>query len=180
MGRRRYGLFIPEHTRLPILLEAAELRRLPGALSERMGQLLTVLGVDGRAIAVERAAMAEVVFAPTRSRSLLGSLNDFGFMARARLNSRRPESLLEMSLDLAEVPLGPLKFGNPGDAARELLGRQASTTDPAARVELAVVANRGRTALCRPLDGGEWTSIRPPRFWELVPGEIVVFNPVSE
>jgi len=180
VGRRRYGLFISEHTRLPVLLEAAELRRLPGALSGRMGQILTVLDVDGRAIAVERAAMAEVVFAPTRSRSLLGSLNDFGFMARARLISRRPESLLDMSLDLAEVPVGPLKFGNPGDSARQLLGRKAPSTDPAAPVEMAVVANRARTALCRPLDGGEWTSIRAPRFWELVPGEIVVVNPTSE
>ena len=180
VGRRRYGLLISEHTRLPILLEAAELKRLPVALSERMGQVLTVLGVDGRAIAVERAAMAEVVFAPTRSRSLLGSLNDFGFMARAGLISRRPESLLQMSLDLAEVPVGPLKFRNPGDAARELLGRQASGTGPAARVEMAVVADRGRTALCRRLDGGGWISFRPPRFWELVPGEIVVVNPASE
>jgi tetratricopeptide (TPR) repeat protein len=180
VGRRRYGLFISEHTRLPILLDAAELRHLPDALSERMGQVLTVLGVYKRAIDAERAAMAEVAFAPTRSRSLLGSLNDFGFMARAGLISRRPESLLEMSLDLAEVPVGPLKFQNPGDAARELLGRQAPSTDPAARVELAVVADRGRTALCRRLDGGGWTSIRAPRFWDLAPGEFVVVNPTSE
>lgn len=180
VGRRKYGLFISEQTRLPILLEAAELRRLPGALAERMGQVLAALGVDRRAIAAERAAMAEVAFAPTRSRSLLGSLNDFGFMARVGLVSRRPKSLLEMSLDLAEVPVGPLKFRHSGDAARELLGRQAPCTDPAARVELAVLAGRGRTALCRRLDGGEWTSFRPPRFRDLVPGEIVVVNPASE
>jgi len=179
VGRRRYGLFIPEHTRLPIVLEAAELKRVSTTLPERLGQVLSILGVDPRAIAEERAAMTEVVFAPTRSRSLLGSLNDFVFMARAGLMGSRVVSLLDLSLDLAEVPVGPLKFARPCDVTVELLGRQAAG-DTAARVELVIVASRGRTALCRRLDGGGWAALRAPRFWGLVPGEIVVVHPASE
>jgi hypothetical protein len=165
-GRRRYGLFISERTRLPIVLEAAELRRLSAALPERLGQVLAI-------------AMAEVVAAPTRSRSLLGSLNDFVFMARARLISTWPVSPLDLSLDLAEVPVGPMTFARPCDATLEPLGRQAAG-DRAARIELVVTAIRGRTTLCRRLDGGGWTSLRAPRFWGLVPGEIVVVHPARE
>lgn len=179
VGRRTYGLFIPEHTRLPIVLDSAELRRVRAALSERLEKVLAILGVDDRAITGERAAMSEVAFGPTRSRSLLGSINDFVFAARARLISSRPVSLLELSLDLAEVPLGPLKFQNPGDACLELLGRQAAS-GAAAPVELAVVTNRGRTWLCRRLDGEELVSLRADRFWGLVPGEIVVVHPLRE
>jgi hypothetical protein len=179
VGRRRYALFIPERTRLPIVLDAAELKRVSATLSERLGQVLATLGVDARAIAEERAAMTEVVFAPTRSRSLLGSLNDFVSMARVWMSRRHPIPLLELSLDLAEVPVGPLKFARPCDETLELLGRQAAG-DRAARIELVVTANRGRTALCRRLDGGGWASLRAPRFWGLVPGEIVVVHPASE
>jgi hypothetical protein len=178
-GRRRYGLFISERTRLPIVLEAAELRRLSAAWPERLRQVLAILGVDPRAIAEERAAMAEVVAAPTRSRSLLGSLNDFVFMARARLISTWPVSPLDLSLDLAEVPVGPMTFARPCDATLEPLGRRAAG-DRAARIELVVTAIRGRTTLCRRLDGGGWTSLRAPRFWGLVPGEIVVVHPARE
>jgi hypothetical protein len=95
------------------------------------------------------------------------------------MSRRQPIPLLELSLDLAEVPVGPLKFARPCDVTVELLGREAAG-DPAARIELVVTANRGRTALCRRLDGGGWASLRAPRFWGLVPGEIVVVHPASE
>jgi hypothetical protein len=71
-------------------------------------------------IDAERAAMAEVRLAPTANRSAVGVLNEFTFLAdihRAdtdRADVRRSgvranaDGLLELSLQLAATPLGPL------------------------------------------------------------------------
>lgn len=179
VGRRRYALFMAEHTRLPILLEGADLRRLPDSLRERQRAVLTALGVEPSAIAAENAAMGDAVFAPTRSRSLLGSLNDFVSMARGWLGGGHPGCVLDVSLDLAETPVGPLGFASPATAVRDRLGRQPVAGDGAA-VELVVTSVRGRTARCRRLGDGETVLYRAERFWEHVPGEIMTVRPWSE
>lgn len=179
VGSRRYGLFTAERTRLPIVLSATELRRVAAALPERLAEVLVILGVDAAAIAGEQAAMGEAILAATRSRSLLGSLNDFGFMARAGLVRSGPLSPLDMSLDLAEIPLGPLQMRNAGEATLGLLGPRADLAS-AESLELAVIRCGLRTALCRRLPGGSPVTLRTSRFWGLVPGEVVVVRPTRE
>jgi hypothetical protein len=179
VGSRRYGLFIAERTRLPIVLDATELRRVAAALPKRLAEVLAILGVDAAATAEEQAAMGEAMFAATRSRSLLGSLNDFAFMTRAGLVRSGPLSPLDLSLDLAETPLGPLQMRNAGDATVGLLGRRADLAS-AEPMELAVVRCGLRTAWCRRLAGGSLVTLRTGRFWDLVPGEVIVVRPTSE
>ena len=54
----------------------------------------------------ERAAMAEVLLAPTANRSVVGVLNEFTFLSD--VHRADPDGLLELSLRLAATPLGPL------------------------------------------------------------------------
>ena len=58
--------------------------------------------------------MSEIAFGRTRNRSLLGTLNDFAFMAQSG-NARRiePESPEELMQFLAQTPILPLDGASP-------------------------------------------------------------------
>lgn len=177
-GRRRLALFIPEHTRLPIVLEGAELKRLPGTLAERLDRVLAALGADERARAEERARMSRAVFAKTRSRSIVGSLNEAVSMARTLLARGPSMTLLELALDLSEVPLGPLKGRASSDVTADIMGRAAAGAE-AGSVDLVFLANSGMSMACRRLAG--WTPVwlRARRFWDAVPGETLGVSPLA-
>jgi hypothetical protein len=44
----------------------------------------------------------------TANRSVLGSINDFAYLAQARYTAKNSTDLLELSLRLAQTPCGPL------------------------------------------------------------------------
>jgi hypothetical protein len=123
--RRPVALLVNEPTLLPLLMPLAPARtllaRIPGAVAE----LLAAHRLPAAFIDAERAAMAEVRLAPTANRSVVGVLNEFTFLAdvhRAdihhadlrpadvdRADARSdPSGLLELSLQLAATPRGPL------------------------------------------------------------------------
>jgi hypothetical protein len=118
--RRPVALLVNEPTLLPLLMPLAPARtllaRIPGAVAE----LLAAHRLPAPFIDAERAAMAEARLAPTANRSVVGVLNEFTFLADVhRADLRRagvdradaradPSGLLELSLQLAATPLGPL------------------------------------------------------------------------
>jgi hypothetical protein len=55
--------------------------------------------------------MAEIAIGRTASKRVLGSMNDFAWMADGYLQSRT--SLLDISPRLAETPCGPLEMESP-------------------------------------------------------------------
>jgi hypothetical protein len=77
---------------------------------------LAIVGVTAENIADERARMSEIAFGRTRNRSLLGTLNDFAFMAQS-VDARRtePESPEELMRFLARTPILPLDGARPID-----------------------------------------------------------------
>jgi hypothetical protein len=83
IGARQHLLFISERSRLPVIVPLREAKRLstvfPGAVCDR----LAVVGVSAADLAEECAQMSGMVFARTRNRSLLGTMNDFAFMAQS-------------------------------------------------------------------------------------------------
>jgi hypothetical protein len=64
--------------------------------------------------------MADVTFGRTNSRTLLGTLNDFAFMARAHFITAREAALEDIARDLARTPILPLKGARPIDLTRKL------------------------------------------------------------
>ena len=178
VGTRRLALFVSEHTRLPIVLDGAEVRRLPGALAERLDRLLAALGVDERARAEECARMSDAMFAATRSRSLVGSLNEAVSMARTFLARSPALTPLELALDLAEVPIGPLQGARSGDATLHTLGRKAAEA-AASSLDLVFVSASGMSMACRRVAGGSPVRLRARRFWGFVPGEILSVRPAT-
>ncbi len=105
LGRRHVLLFISERSRLPVLLPARDADRLALAFPKAVSETLIGFGVPPAAVEQERASMSSISIGPTRSHSLLGSLNEFAFLARADFITRRDRTLDAVARELAEVPL---------------------------------------------------------------------------
>ena len=118
----RILLFISEVSRLPVLLPARDLTTLTSRFPSAVSELLQELGVEPTSIAQEREVMSEVVFGTTRSRSILGSLNDFAYHLKWALATEPQLSLCELALKLSEIPSGPLGYEQPREVACRLLG----------------------------------------------------------
>jgi hypothetical protein len=114
IGRRQHLLFISERSRLPVVLPIRECKRLAEVFPDAVCEVLGHVGVAATDIADERSRMSEISFGRTRNRSLLGTLNDFAFMAHSvdarRTESESPEELMRF---LAQTPILPLNGASP-------------------------------------------------------------------
>lgn len=102
------ALFVSETTLLPVLFPLAPsssaLKRFPVHLA----QVLRAHGVEESVIALECSDSTECRLAGTTSRSVVGSMNEFAFLAGAHRAQHAGLDLLEVSMKLSTVPCGPL------------------------------------------------------------------------
>ena len=126
IGRRQHLLFISERSRLPVVLPIREGKRLAEVFPDAVCYVLDLVGVAAADIADERSRMSEIAFGRTRNRSLLGTLNDFAFMARCG-NARQtePESPEELVRFLSQTPILPLDGASPIALTRAAFGPQS-------------------------------------------------------
>jgi hypothetical protein len=82
--------------------------------------VLERLDVPVDRINAEVAEMSEVRMSATRSRQVLGSMSDFDRMLDSYRTPGR--TLIDIALELAEAPCGPIAMQSPKDVAAELLG----------------------------------------------------------
>lgn len=119
LGHRQHLLFISERSRLPVVIPIRESKRLASVFPDAVCERLAILGVTAEDIADERVRMSEVAFGPTRNRSLLGTMNDFAFMAQIGSAQRpEPESPEELMRFLAQTPILPLDGASPIELTR--------------------------------------------------------------
>ena len=82
-------------------------------------QRLAIVGIAAQDIADERMRMSDTAFGRTRNRSLLGTLNDFAFMAQqGNANRAEPESPEELMRFLSQTPILPLSGASPIELTR--------------------------------------------------------------
>jgi hypothetical protein len=121
IGRRQHLLFISERSRLPVVIPIREVKRLGTLFPDAVCERLSIVGVAAGDIADERARMSEIAFGRTRNRSLLGTLNDFAFMAQSGDAQRpEPESPEELMRFLSQTPILPLEGASPIELTRAL------------------------------------------------------------
>ena len=127
IGQRQHLLFISEQSRLPVVLPITESKRLSTVFPDAVCERLAIVGVAAEDIADERARMSEIAFGQTRNRSLLGTLNDFAFMAQSG-DARRtePESPEELMRFLSQSPILPLDGASPIELTRAAFGPPAA------------------------------------------------------
>ena len=118
IGRCQHLLFISELSRLPVVIPIRELKRLGTVFPDAVCERLSIVGVAAADIADERMRMSWA-FGRTRNRSLLGTLNDFAFMAQSG-DARRtePESPEELMRFLSQTPILPLDGASPIELTR--------------------------------------------------------------
>jgi len=119
IGRRQRVLFISERSRLPVVIPIREAKRLEAVFPDAVCDVLAAVGIGAEDIADERSKMSEISFGRTNNRSLLGTLNDFAFMAQhGNANRDEPESPEELMRFLAQTPILPLKGASPIELTR--------------------------------------------------------------
>jgi Domain of unknown function (DUF6933) len=128
IGRRQHLLFIIERSRLPIVFPIREVKRLGNVFPDAVCERLATVGVAAVDIAEERSRMSDLSFGRTKNRSLLGTLNDFAFMAQS-VDARRaePESPEELMQFLSQTPILPLDGASPIELTRAAFGPQSAS-----------------------------------------------------
>ena len=128
IGRRQHLLFISERSRLPVVIPIHEAKRLGAVFPDAVCERLATVGVAARDIADQGMRMSELAFGRTRNRSLLGTLNDFAFMAQS-VDARRPESETpeELMQFLSQTPILPLDGASPIALTRAAFGPHSVT-----------------------------------------------------
>ena len=115
-----YLLLLSDRSRLPVLLSARELHSFPSRFLQTLADVLEGIGVPSHQIDRELKVMQPLYFGKTADRSVLGTLNDFGFLAKYWL-SPGDLSLYEVNLRLARAPCQPLQSKFPDKETRSLL-----------------------------------------------------------
>jgi hypothetical protein len=118
VGSQRFVLCASERTLLPVILPARKVS-FPGSFGGFLRPVLEHLDIPEVLIVAELAAAEEVAFGQTRSRQVLGVMNDFAFMAQHVLGERG-RSVWEATLLLARTPSKPLGYDHPDRVAKAL------------------------------------------------------------
>ena len=106
-------LCVSERTLLPVVVPARAPAELGARLADSLQLLLRHLGVSQLHIESEVEKMDPVVFAPTRNKRLLGTINSFMADLSCYLGEHPRCPLLDASLHLAETPCAPINFDFP-------------------------------------------------------------------
>ena len=79
-------------------------------------ELATVLSAHGASQAIiesEVTAMADVALARTSNRSIVGTMNEFSFLAEGHREYLETSDLVTLSMRLADTPCSPIKYNSP-------------------------------------------------------------------
>ncbi len=125
---RQVVLLVNERTLLPLLMPLAPAATFLARFPDELARLLTAHHLPTSVIADEVAATKHAALATTASRSLVGSMNEFAFLADAHRSKGSEPDLLELSLTLSRTPCSPLynKHVSPDREVAALLGTQTT------------------------------------------------------
>ena len=106
--RPQVALFVNESTLLPVLIPLAPATTVIARFSGVLGQVLAAHGASPAFVAAELTEMGEWRLAKTANRSVVGVMNEFGYLGQVYRDDSPEQPLLMLSLRLSETPCGPL------------------------------------------------------------------------
>ncbi|MCV9981736.1 DUF6933 domain-containing protein [Burkholderia pseudomallei] len=119
--RPQVVLCVNERTLLPVLIPLAPAATLPARFPEALAIVLQAHGWDAAKIDAEMQYMRECEIFKTANRSVVGTLNEFAFLARVwKEEQDAPPDLHQLSMRLADVPCKPLRYDSPAQRVRTL------------------------------------------------------------
>jgi len=101
------ALLVNERTLFPVLMPLAPAATLMERFPDGLRQTLEARGIAADLIESEVAAMVEGQYAKTANRSVLGIMNEFGYLADWFRDHRSSTDLVTLALRLSETPCGP-------------------------------------------------------------------------
>ena len=106
VGRRPLLIMVSSKSLLPILTPAREVRSLPDRLPGLVSDHLHRLGISPALIECEVGAMSPIRTAPTRDRSVVGIMVEFGRILTYQLSQHKWDEaeLATLALNLAHTP----------------------------------------------------------------------------
>jgi hypothetical protein len=113
-------LFQNERNSLPVIVPASNLSLLGARFIEGLGELLQATGVSSNEIETELQQMDALAYAPTKSRSMLGSMQEFIFHVGDIAYRYPGPNVLKIALHLAEMPCARIDYQFPRAAALEV------------------------------------------------------------
>jgi hypothetical protein len=122
---RQVALFVNERTLLPVLVPLAPAGTLLGRFPDQFAAVLAAHQIPESVASAEVAATREAWLSTTSNRSVVGSMNEFAFLAEANRRGEQPVTdLVDLSVKLARTPCGPLynRHVSPDRELRALLG----------------------------------------------------------
>lgn len=109
LHRKPLILAVSARSLLPVLVPARDPASLGARFAAAVGGVLAALGIPAHQIEEEQRQMAQLAFARTMSRQILGTMNDF----RRMLDAAPDQPLTKAALELAEAPCGPIEMESP-------------------------------------------------------------------
>lgn len=129
--RPQVVLLVNQKTFIPVLVDLTPAATLLDRVPEAIETVLRHHGLEQELLTAERGAMREVRLAPTNDRRVVGVMSELTFQAEVR-REHSVTDLVELSLDLAQVILGPLH--NRGDSPDRALAALVGPSAPVAKV----------------------------------------------
>ena len=123
--RPQVAMFVNERTLLPVLVPLSPAGTAADRLRPVLAEVLVALRAPASFIERELNEMGDWRITKTNNRSVVGVMNEFGFLAERFKGAIDGPGLVDLSLRLAEVPCGPLfkSHGSPDRELAALLGR---------------------------------------------------------
>ncbi len=121
VGHSRMVHLVSDRSLLSVLVPARNIRDLAPRHTDALAELLWHIGIQPQLIEAEAAELNQWTIGPTRSRSVLASMRDLAINARWRVHVQPGYRPIDLALELAGVPCGPLQMRYPAEVAVSLL-----------------------------------------------------------
>lgn len=124
--RPQVALLLNERTLLPVLMPLAPAATLVSRIPDEVAPILDRHRVNQSIIDRELSAMSEVSVAKTANRSILGTMNEFAFLAEVYRVRMESGDLRGLSMRLAETLCSAIKHSSPARLIAEIVPRLTS------------------------------------------------------
>jgi hypothetical protein len=129
VGRLRLLLCVSELTLLPVIIPAKDLNRFPDRLRDALTAMLIELRIPQDQLMREITEMNSHQISRTASRRILGSMNDFAFMAEHHIRECGPDTdLQQVARELARAPCSPIEYNTPSRMTQAVFAELTTTS----------------------------------------------------
>jgi hypothetical protein len=104
---------VSERSLLPVFVEAKDFSIFAARFQAAVRLALECVGVSTNSIDNELREMLTISVGTTKSRSVVGSLNELSFFARYSMDRQSQGDLTALANELADTPCSALKYQTP-------------------------------------------------------------------